>query len=272
MMVLATVQPLIIGAMLAWAGGYKLAGRTVGVAASRSALPTLLGSPRRALVAYRMTGAIELVAALLLFSGLKTPAAFVVGLGFLCYLTYAKIAVPASSCGCTSASSAPIGWRTFARAGIVAAGGALSLIAAEPWWTALDVSGFVAIAVETLAVLALSPDFDRRWLMPARALRLTFGRHPLQDVPDTVPVSATAYNVERSAAFRTVAHLIKSGLTDSWDADGWRILVYTGLLGADEVTIVFAVGLNSETIGIRVSVVDERTGQILPVEAFQPAH
>ncbi|GAA1655866.1 hypothetical protein GCM10009765_01400 [Fodinicola feengrottensis] len=272
---LASIQPVVVGAMLAWAGAYKLAGRTVGVAASRSALPRLLGSHRRALAAYRLTGLIELVVALVLFGGGKTPSTVIVGLGFLCYLAYAKMVVPQSSCGCTSASTSPVGWRSFGRAAIVAVGGVLAMLPiAVPWWKGFGADPICAMflaTAESLLVLGLSPDFDRRWLRPARALRLKYGRHPLVDVPDTVPVAATAYNVERSEAFTPVAHLISSGLQDSWDAEGWRILTYAGRLDDREVTIVFAVGMTTDTVGIRVSVVEEQTGQIIPVEAFQPA-
>jgi methylamine utilization protein MauE len=276
--VIVSLQPLLVGAMLAWAGTYKLAGRTVGVAASRSALPKLLGSTGRATLAYRVTGGIELaVAVALLVTGsvpVAPAAATVVGVGFLAYLGYARKAAPTSSCGCTSSRAEPIGWRSFARAAIVAAGGLASGVAAAigptgSWWSALADKPLPAVAVvvlEAALVLALSPDFDRTWLVRLRMLRMRFGRHPLADIPDTVPVNATAYNLERSEVFYSVAHLVRTGLLESWDVDGWRILTYGGRDGDRPVTLTFAVGLDSANLGIRASVVDESTGEVLPIE------
>ncbi|WP_222853709.1 MauE/DoxX family redox-associated membrane protein [Fodinicola acaciae] len=265
MSVIASVQPLVIAAMLGWAGAYKLAGRTVGVAASRSALPKLLGTDQRALVAYRVTGGVELLVAVALLVAGDTPvpaaAASVVGAGFLAYLGYARLAAPKSSCGCTSARSEPIGWRSFARAGIVAAGSLLALFAATtPWWAA-GPSAVVVVVLEAALVLALSPDFDRTWLMPVRAWWSRHRPHPLGDIPDTVPVTATALNLERSEEFGRLSHVVRSGLIESWDTEGWRIMTYGGRIGARAVTVVFAVGLDSTTVGVRSSIVDERTGE-----------
>ncbi|WP_279580683.1 MauE/DoxX family redox-associated membrane protein [Fodinicola feengrottensis] len=162
----------MIAAMLAWAGTYKLLGRTVGVAASRSALPKLLGSDQRAVVGYRVTGAVELTVAVLLLVAGSTPvpavpavAATAVGVSFLAYLGYAKVAVPKSSCGCTSSRAEPISWRGFSRAAIVAVGGLVATIAAitstgSPWWSALasqPLPAVLVVAAEVVLVLSLSP-------------------------------------------------------------------------------------------------------------------
>ncbi|WP_344306152.1 MauE/DoxX family redox-associated membrane protein [Fodinicola feengrottensis] len=282
MSVIASMQPLVIAAMLAWAGTYKLLGRTVGVAASRSALPKLLGSDQRAVVGYRVTGAVELTVAVLLLVAGSTPvpavAATAVGVSFLAYLGYAKVAVPKSSCGCTSSRAEPISWRGFSRAAIVAVGGLVATIAAitstgSPWWSALasqPLPAVLVVAAEVVLVLSLSPDFDRTWIMPLRIWRMKYGRHPLAGVPDTLPITATSYNLERSEAFTAVSHVVRSGLLESWDEDGWRVLTYGGRIGKRPVTVVFAVGLDSATVGIRSSIVDEATGEILPVPA--PPH
>jgi hypothetical protein len=274
------MQPLVIAAMLAWAGSYKLVGRSVGVAASRSALPKLLGSEQRAVRGYRIAGGVELLVALGLLVAGSTPAApaaaTVVGVGFLAYLGYAKVKVPKSSCGCTSSRAEPIGWRSFTRAGIVAVGGLVATIAAVtaiavPWWSALISQPLLAIlvvVVEALVVLSLSPDFDRTWIMPLRIWRMKHGPHPLAGVPDVLPVTATAYNLERSEAFTALSHVVRSGLLESWDEDGWRVLTYGGRIGNRSVTLVFAVRLASDTLGIKSSIVDEATGETLPVPSL----
>lgn len=281
--VIVSLQPLLVGAMLAWAGTYKLLGRTVGVAASRSALPKLLGSTGRATVVYRVAGGVELAVAVALFAAGSTPvppaAATAVGIGFLAYLGYARIAVPTSSCGCTSSRAEPIGWRSFARAAIVAAGGLAAAVGPTvPWWSAIGAhpwTATVVVVLEAALVLALSPDFDRAWLMRYRMLRMRFGPHPLAGLPDTVPVNATAYNLEHSSLYYSLSHLIRTGLQESWDVDGWRVLTYGGRDGNRPVTLTFAVGMNAANAGTRASVVDEATGEVLPVEPLarrpQPA-
>src|SRR3569833_2630262 len=120
----ASVQPLFIGGTLLWSGGLKCFGRSARRSAERSALPSLVGAGR-ALAAYRLTGVLELaLAAVLLLPpayAAETAAAAVLGLGFLGYLTYARVAAPDSSCGCLSRRRTPVTWRSFARAGLPAA-------------------------------------------------------------------------------------------------------------------------------------------------------
>ncbi|WP_262287426.1 MauE/DoxX family redox-associated membrane protein, partial [Micromonospora sp. MA102] len=107
---IAALQPLVVGAVLIWSARVKLLDRHAATVARRSALVRLVGE-HRALPAYRLLGAVELIlGALLLLPPalrLETAAATAVAVGFLGYLTYARRAAPTSSCGWPSRRPTP---------------------------------------------------------------------------------------------------------------------------------------------------------------------
>jgi hypothetical protein len=159
-------------------------------------------------------------------AGVGAPAA-ALGVGFLGYLGWAQRKAPDRSCGCTATTSAPVTWRSYGRAGLVVAGG----LAAGAGWLA---------AAAGLVLLAL---VDERWVLPARRLRLRLGGHPHALPPQDVPVAATVELLETSLAWHQAAGIVRSGLLESWDADGWRFLRYAG----DRVTVVFALDATATT-------------------------
>lgn len=220
---ITAAQSLVVAVVLLWSGAHKFAGSDI----SRTALQKLFGS--YALTVYRFTGGLEIAVAAVILAGGPAVGAAILGVGFLGYLTYARIAAPGSSCGCTGPSAAPVDWRSFVRAGLVVVTGAVGTS-----WFAVDLAMAPVVAAEILIFVMLAPDFGLR----LRALRLRYGPHPLRDVNDTLPIAATAYNLERSEVFGSVAHLVRSGIKESWEADGWRILTYAG---DGHTTMVFAV-------------------------------
>ncbi|WP_163508319.1 MauE/DoxX family redox-associated membrane protein [Fodinicola acaciae] len=240
---IAAVQSVVLVVVLAWSGAHKFVNSDV----RRTALPKLFGA--YALIAYRLTGVAEIaIGAVIVVGGPAFPAALL-GVGFLGYLAYARIAAPGSSCGCTGAGVAPVDWRAFVRAGLVVVAGAVG----APW-VAVNENLALAlpiIAVEILTFVILAPDFGLR----VRALRLRLGPHPLRGLNDALPVAAIAYNLERSELFGSVAHLIRSGVRETWESDGWRILTYAADGG---LTMVFAVRDRQ----VRLSVVDESASEI----------
>lgn len=299
---------LLVGGVLGWSGSTKLFGRNTPVQASGTVLERKLGGLPRATAALRAVGAAELLVALALVAlpvPLATGAlAVLAGTGFAAYLGYARATAPDSSCGCTARDKAPIGVRAFARAGFVLAGGAVVLAdglagaglpapAGGPWWEALrDGPGAALGLLAAGAVLAwlLFGDPDRAVRLPLRRLRLRLFGHPLHGGPGTagdpeaVPVEGSVELLERSLAWQTVTHVVRSGLREHWDDEGWRFLRYTGLhdpgrQGADgaggagrPVSVVFAMdakaGLDSPRPPvIRVGVVDEETGERVDVTA-----
>jgi hypothetical protein len=276
------IAPLL-GVLLGWTGIAKL--RTGPAAASGTALARLLGNPLRTAHALRAVGAAELLLAAALLTAAAAPVAppagwatAALGAAFLAYLGYARRSAPDASCGCSGNSTAPAGPRTFARAGAVLAGGlAMATVSTEAWWTVLTRHPAASAVLLTLgaALLAwLSATPERRWVVAARRVRLRLLGHPLTG-RGGVPVAASVELVERSLAWETVAPVIRTGLLEHWDEDGWRILHYAGSHDAGDgpqpATVLFAVDatahwdLPGEPI-VRVTVLHRDTGEPFPVD------
>jgi hypothetical protein len=272
------LQPLLVGAVLSWAGAGKVFGRLAEARAKRSALPRLVGE-RRALGAYRMTGRLELLvaAALLLppWWWVDGAAATVLGVGFLGYLGYARVAAPDSSCGCLGSASVPVSWRSIGRAGLLVVASGAVLAAGTGWPSAVAddplLSGAV-LAAELAVFVVLSPELDRRWLLPARRVyvRLT---HPLAGAdPTEIPLAATVQQLQLSPAFREVAGLLRSDIRDHWDEGDWRFVAYTAEHESASALAVFAIPRGQyEPEVVRVAIVDEVSGATLYRPDLTPA-
>ncbi|MFL6141341.1 MAG: MauE/DoxX family redox-associated membrane protein [Labedaea sp.] len=264
---LASLQPLLVGGVLAGAGGLKVFGRGSEVAARRSALARLVGRDR-AHGAYQLVGGVELVLATLLVLPPAQPAeaaaALVLGVGMLAYLGYARIAAPQSSCGCLGAKHVPVRARGFVRAAVLVAASAVALFAVDWWPVALVERPFATVgllAAEAALVVVLSPELDGGWLLPLRRLRLRIS-HPLAGRPFEVPLASTVQQLHRSAAYRSVVEVLRSDLLDSWDEGEWRILTYSSRRDAGSATAVFAVPrLRYDPDAVRVVLVPEPAGQ-----------
>ncbi|HYJ69434.1 MAG TPA: MauE/DoxX family redox-associated membrane protein [Nocardioidaceae bacterium] len=266
----AALQPLLVGAVLMWTGSGKAFGRLAEARSKRSALPRLVGE-QRAYAAYRATGGVELVvaAALLLppWWSADALAADALATGFVGYLTYAKLAAPDASCGCLGSAALPVSWRSLARAGLLVAASASILVADEGWPAMVGDDPVVTAGVlvaEFAVFVVVSPELDRRWLLPLRRayVRLT---HPLAAAdPTVVPLAATVQQLERSPAYGAVAGALRSDIRDHWDDGDWRFVCYTAEHGETEGLAVFAIPLGQyEPDAVRVAIVDEDTGTAL---------
>jgi len=277
-----SLAPLLLGVLLAGTGAAKAFGRQVAAQAAGTVLVRVLNDGRRATLVLRATGVLELVVAAGLLAAPATPApgvaALVLGVGFLGYLGYARVTAPRSSCGCTARGNGPITWRAFVRAGLVAAGGAAAVGARTAWWSQVvrdPVASVLFLAAVTAVLVAVSSDLDHLWLVPLRRTRLKVFGHPL--VPgrdDEVPVAASVELLERSLAWVAAAPVVRSGLIDHWESDGWRFLQYAGVHdpegAARPVTVLFAVDPRqtrdtTDNPAIRVTLIDDRTDE--PVAA-----
>ncbi|MEU6076281.1 MauE/DoxX family redox-associated membrane protein [Micromonospora sp. NPDC047074] len=265
---LAALQPLVVGAVLIWSARVKLVSRHAAAAAGRSALAPLLGQSR-ALPAYRLLGGVELTLGTLLLLPpvlrLEAVAATVLAAGFLAYLGYARRAAPTSSCGCLSATPVPVTGRSLARAGLLLLAGGLAWTAIDGWPAALagrPVAGGVVLLAEVAAVVVLSPELDRAWLLPLRRLRARL-THPLRGSAG-VPLLATVQQLQLSDAYRRVAPLLRSDVREHWDDGDWRFVGHAGRYQGRPMTAVFAVPLSDrEPDAVRVAVVDDATGHTL---------
>lgn len=265
----AALQPLLIGAVPLWSARVKLLDRHAGANARRSALVGPLGE-RRAVGAYRLLGGVELVlGALLLLPPApvaEAVAATALAAGFLGYLWYARRTAPDSSCGCLSAQRTPVTGRSFGRAGVLLLGGLLATVVAPgPWSDALTGRpGWAAaiLTVEVAAIVALSPEWDRAWLLPLRRLwaRLT---NPLAGGTGT-PLLASVQVLQLSAAYRRVAPVLTSDVTEHWDEQEWRMVCYSARYQGRTATAVFALPRSGHRPDeVRVALVDDLTGATL---------
>jgi hypothetical protein len=272
--VLPALAPLLLGALLGWAGAAKLADRTA--PEPDSALMRLLHDTRRVTLALRLLGAVEigLAAGLLVRPMWTVPAyaAAALGVGFLGYLGWARAVAPESSCGCTGSRHAPITARSFGRAGLVVAGGLAAATADRPWWTVVadrPVTAGLLVAAALVVVAALSGDLDERWLLPLRQARLRALGHPLPEpAGGPVPVAASVELLEQSLAWQAAAPIVRSALLEHWDLEGWRFLRFAGMAGSRPVTVVFAVAsdatVQTADPAVRVTVVDADRSEVLP--------
>lgn len=257
------VQQVLLGGVLIWASGFKLLWRNAPAAARRSALRRLVGEAR-VVGAYRGVGVVELSIGALLIAPpvLAVEAWLAVGLsiGMLGYLCYAKVKAPDSSCGCLGEKHAPVGWRSLARSGLLIAAGAVAVPATTWWPMAIVDSPFATTGVlvlEAALVVVLSPELDRRWLIPLRRWRVRM-RHPLAGRAFEVPLESTVQQLIKSAAYRSIAAQLRSDLLDHWDEDDWRILTYAARTEDGRVTAVFAVPiLDFRPDDVRVALVPE---------------
>jgi hypothetical protein len=186
----------------------------------------------------------------------------VLAVGFLGYLTYAARAAPTASCGCLGGAHARVSWRGFGRAGLLLCAAVVAAVPATAWWSSLSPVGSpVVFAGEIAAIVALSPELDRFWLLPARRLRIRL-THPLADAPDVVPLHATVSMLERSDTYRRVASLLTSDVREHWEEDGWRIVCFAARYQGRPATAVFAVSLHDDPDAIRVSFVDDEDAEL----------
>ncbi|GGL17985.1 hypothetical protein Sme01_55720 [Sphaerisporangium melleum] len=251
---IAALQPYVIGPLLVWAAVLKLTGRRMRAQAGRTALARLVGAAR-AVPALRLTGLLELAVAAALLLPPVSPAdgvaAAVLSAGFLAYLTYARLAAPASSCGCLGAHARPVNVRGFARAGLL-----LAMSVAAIWARPHPIDAPLAVLglAEAAALVALSPELDRAWLVPLRRLLVRLRRPLTVPTPGEVPLEVSLRLLYRSPAYCSASARITSDVRDAWEEDGLRFVVYT----AGARTAVFALPLaGDDPSEVRVALTDE---------------
>ncbi|MYV50208.1 MauE/DoxX family redox-associated membrane protein [Streptomyces sp. SID2888] len=285
--VVSGLAPLVCGLLLALTGAGKLFGRQTARLAANTVLVRVLNDGRRATLALRTVGGVELaLAAALLAAPTETvpgAATVALGLGFTGYLAYARATAPESSCGCSARAEGPIGVRSFARAGLVVAGGLAAATAGTPWWSQISgrpVASTAFLLATAALLLAVSSDLDHLWLVPLRKARLRVFGNPLPSSADQrVPVDATVELLEHSLAWQTVRPVVRSALLDHWDDGGWRVLRYSGAYenarGTRALSVLFALDRTADldtapSPAVRVSLVDEETGEVLPADVLTP--
>ncbi|MBM9507513.1 MauE/DoxX family redox-associated membrane protein [Actinacidiphila acididurans] len=287
--VVSDLAPLVCAVLLAVTGAGKLFGRRTAQVAADTVLVRVLGDARRAALALRTIGGVEvaLAAALLAAPTAVVPGAATaaLGLGFTGYLGYARATAPESSCGCSAKQEGPIGLLSFSRAGLVVLGGAAAATADTSWWSRIadrPAVSTVFLVAATVVVGALTADLDRLWLLPLRRARIRLFGNPLPasaGPAGQVPVAASVELLERSLAWQAASPVVRSALLDSWDDEGWRVLrfagVYEDMRGAHPVSVLFALDRTAtidttENPAVRVSLIDDETEELVPADVLAP--
>jgi hypothetical protein len=258
---IAELQPLFLGLVLAWAGGYKLTARAAREAGT-STMARLVGQDR-VRTAYRLVGGAELIVATLLLmppgTALEGWLAVAMTAGFVAYVGYARLAAPDSSCGCLSTQEGPVTWLGLARAGLLLAAALTATVARGPWHGMVAAAPVLAATIlggELALFLLLSPELRR----PVRRMvgwaqgRLV--RHPLADVTGS-PLAAALAQLQRSPIYCANAALLRSDVQDAWRAGAWHLVSYAGRVDDRPVTVVFAVPDDRDADPIRMSIVDD---------------
>ena len=242
------MQALLVAVVLLWSAQAKLRNPQ----SAGSALSRFTTHP---VAAYRALCIVETIVGLALLWPSRVPAAAASLLcaGFAAFLAYARRTAPQASCGCLGAHTAPITNRSIYRAGLLLLVSLSAVFFPLPY----SVLGGAAVVAGLAAVVALSPEFDRHWLLPWRR---TWARwtHPLS-APNAfdVPLESSVVQLHNSPAFRQLAGDLTSDVREHWDADEWRILLYTIRSAGKQGTAVFAVPrLRYEPGAVRATVVD----------------
>jgi len=272
------LQPFVLGLVLAWAGGYKLAGRV----AANAAAVKLLGNPARARWAFRLVGGVELAVAALL---LAPPVAAAEGwlatglaAGFVGYLGISQRVAPGSSCGCMSSHAAPVSWRSYARAGLLVAAGIAATQAGALWTRPLaeQPPAFLSLlAVETLLFVAVSPDLDRAWRMRTRQLWARLRPHPLAATAtdSDEPLQAVLWRLHHTETYQAAAPLLRSSVLDSWQDGTWWFVTYAAERDGEPVTAVFAIPHLDAMSEVRLALVadpPDESNDTTPAPALAP--
>src|SRR5690606_3941458 len=123
-------------------------------------------------------------------------------------------------------------------------------------------TGSATLLAEAAALVTLSPELDRVWLLPLRRLRARL-THPLTG-GSGVPLLASVQQLQQSAAYRRVAVLLRSDVHEHWEEGDLRLVCYAARHQGRRATAVFAVPrLRYEPDAVRVALVDDATGAIL---------
>lgn len=270
--IVAGVQPLLVGAILLWAGMPKLLSSGVAETVGSSALTLLLNGEKRAVVTYRVTGIMEIgVAALLLlppFWKWEMGLAVALAGAFVAYLLYSHKVAPERPCGCLGGfgSEVAISWRGLTRAGLLVLFGVLGLMAQSFWFAALAFGApwsFGIIVLEMALLLILSPELDKVWTRYTRRALWRLRARRIDYASAEAPFEKTLRRLKGSEPFGTLSGILRSGPRDWWREGAWSFLSFDAEYEGSIATAVFAVPVREDPDWIRAAVVNEADGTIL---------
>jgi hypothetical protein len=266
---IASVQALIVGAIFAWAGIWKVCFPRARALARQSALATILRRPRLAEGLHLTVGLGEIgVAALLLLLpqfawGIRVASAFAVG--FLGYLWLAWRVAPEKPCACMGGRSTRISKRSLVRAVLLLAFTVLGWFARHTWGTTLLTTPLAALLVvaELGLLWCVSPEFD--WIGPKvekqflRTVRLRLN-------PTCSGIARSWHDTESDLRRTAVFHELSPHLatqSDRWRDGCWSFVSYAATYEGQKATAVFAVPVLYDPVEVSAAVVRDTDGAIL---------
>jgi hypothetical protein len=177
---------------------------------------------------------------------------------------------PDAGCGCFGArSTATLGRRTVARAGLLALLAAVAAVGGESWMSALDDPAAVAaLVVAGIALAWLSPELSE--LRGAAAPHVDAAALRARRLRDAtcrrrrVSVDRSIARLRRSELWQRARPFVSADSpTEHWDEGCWRLLCYPAVYEGEPATAVFAVNLGVRQRRNRVAFVDEAERRVL---------
>ncbi|RCV51349.1 MauE/DoxX family redox-associated membrane protein [Marinitenerispora sediminis] len=169
---------------------------------------------------------------------------------------------PEQGCGCFGGlSSTPVGWRTIARAGLLAAAAAAALglpVSGLAVATGFTATHAAVLAVELAVLGVLSPELVE---IPRRV------RHRVPCELREVPLSRTLRRLYASDVWHMNAEVVTTAEpVDVWRQECLRFVRFGGRRQDRAVDVVFAVPMDGRPPVVRALIVDVETG--VPVASF----
>ncbi len=271
---IAAVQPLIIGCLFAWSGGWKVFSPRAGRLAMQSAVGKLLPIPWMTKTVYLALGLGELgVAGTLLavpparWWAIRVATVFAVG--FLVYLGVAWRIAPERPCACMGGQARRVSRSSRLRASLVLLMALFGWFSQTYWAAAINAAPqliFLAGAEGWLLWL-VSPEFGNVGTRIGKqlAMRLVRSLRYLRD-PSCAHMSTNWAGVERdlrsTAVFRQLVPQV-SHRSDAWSEGCWRFITFGMEVEGRLATAVFSVPALFDADAISASLVDDVDGVVL---------
>jgi len=266
---IANLQALVIGAVLLWAGGWKIFSPAAETAAIQSALSMLVRQPRATHIMYRLIGAAEVAIALLL---LLPPHRWwaprmATGLtaGFVIYLFVARHLAPRRPCGCLGKRATPVSWRSITRAGLLLVGTLVGWAAQHFWLAAVLASPWALMAIvgEVLLLLGLSPEigWERIGTVMQRHRQRTRGEEACTTA--SLPQTEILRLLHASIPYQQFSPFLAFEIVEQWSEDCWHFISYRARYEGSDALAIFALQVTSDLYQVRAALVDESARAIL---------
>ncbi|HEX8035463.1 MAG TPA: MauE/DoxX family redox-associated membrane protein [Ktedonobacterales bacterium] len=271
---IAAIQPLVIGALFAWAGIWKVLSPQARGLVVQSALGKLLPIPWVARAAHLAVGIGEIIVAGALLAvpparWWAVRAASVFAVGFFVYLGVAWRVAPERPCACMGGRTSRISRKSLARAATVLMMTLLGWLSTEYWGNAIVAAPLVILVVgaEVGVLWLLSPEFGDVGPRLGKQLALRLSRssgRPLDPECSRVPLDwdTLERHLRGTALFRQLVPQT-GNRSDAWSEGCWRFMTFGADFQGRVATAVFAVPALFDPHAVSASLVDDADGTVL---------